>query len=161
MPNFGPSVYICARPSECWCPFWERCSRCLVSSQGLSLCCRWFPGEEDCSGILWRPATVHVVGAGFVRLHHGRHSEPVLSHQEEAEGRCQARVSSLRQSYCLESNRRAPHIKTFFSPILHNILLRLLDAGESCKIGKSMSMTFARNWLSTWEILTWIVFPTF
>ena len=47
-------------------------------------------GEEDCGGVLRRPAQLLLLGPGSVRLHHGWLAQPILPHQADAEGRCQA-----------------------------------------------------------------------
>lgn len=64
----------------------------------LNLLSRWLPGEENSSRVLWWPASVHIMGEGPVRFHHGWCTEPVLSNQEEAEGRCQTGVTSPKAS---------------------------------------------------------------
>lgn len=51
------------------------------------------PGEGNRSGVLQRPAVLHVVGEGPLRLYHGRRTESVLACEETSYRRHQTGVT--------------------------------------------------------------------
>lgn len=103
------------------CAFETRETCPLINALLMCVCVSCLsPGEENSSRILRWPASVHIVGEGAVRLHHGWHAQPLLSNQEEAEGRRQTGVTSRRasseQSCCMcvyvlhdNNNSSLPH----------------------------------------------------
>lgn len=93
-------------------------------------------GEEDSSRVLRRPAAVHVLGEGPVRLHHGRHAEPVLPDQEEAKGRGQTGVTEAAGSTWPRPSHISPPLPASIqlSPTQADLLLCFCTKGLELRI---------------------------